>query len=125
MKKLSKLLAVGVSTLSFSVLAATQTKMEKGAENIDAVLSAGGSAMYTGAMFFGIFLILISLGTWAWNSRDSQTPTKGQFQMVLICAIAGCALTFPSAWINYFGEAAAIVETTQSAVNYRDLEGQQ
>ena len=125
MKNLSKLLAVGASALSFSVLAAAETKMEKGAKNIDAVMSASGSAMYTAAMFFGIFLILVSLGTWAWNSRDSQTPTKGQFQMVLICAIAGCALTFPSAWINYFGEAAGIVEATTSSVNYRDLDGQQ
>ncbi|KAB0482410.1 hypothetical protein F7Q91_03105 [Vibrio chagasii] len=125
MKNIVKKVVLGMSTLPFSVLAAGETKMEKGMKNVDAIFGAGGSAMYTAAMFFGIGLIVFSLCTWAWNSRDSQTPTKGQTQMVLICAIAGCALTFPSAWINYFGEAAAVVETTTSGVNYRDLKGQQ
>ncbi|APX09759.1 hypothetical protein P3719_21645 [Vibrio parahaemolyticus] len=124
MNKLTKwsgALGIALALTSVTTMAANETKLEQAAKNVDAISAAGGSATYTIGLWIGIAMIVISLATWAWNSRESSPQSKGVGKFVLICGIAGAALTFPSAYIAMFGEAASISSADES-VDYRDLQ---
>jgi hypothetical protein len=130
MNKLNNVAAKTVMALLLSVytapiLANNGTKAQKGAENMDAIGNAVGSAVYTIIMAVGLLLIGWSLYSWWQNGQDNQgNANKGETAKMLKAAIAGCAMTFPTAWMLFFGEAAGVVEASQQAVDYRDLVNQ-
>lgn len=118
-------MALMVSFYTAPLLANNGTKAQQGAENMDAIFGAWGSAVYTIIMSLGLMLIGWSLWTWWQQGQDNQgNANKGETAKMLKAAVAGCAMTFPTAWMLFFGEAAGVVEASQSAVNYRDLVGQ-
>ena len=118
-------MALLLSAYTAPLLAANGTKAQQGAENMDAIGNALGSAIYTIIMAIGLLLIGWSLWTWWQHGQDNQgNANKGETGKMLKAAIAGCAMTFPSAWMLFFGEAVGVVEASQSAVDYRDLVSQ-
>lgn len=124
--KLNLLIGTLLLTNSALVLAnnGQKTRAEVAAENIDAISSASGGAAYSVSLALGIILIVVSIGAWVWSSREGSPQGNGKGKLVIISAIAGVALTFPAAWITFFGESVNVVDANKT-VNYRQLENQQ
>ncbi|MDA0146290.1 hypothetical protein OCT63_18870 [Vibrio sp. RW] len=119
------LFALMISVYAAPILANNGTRAQQGGENIDAIASSWGSALYTLVMAAGIAMTGWSIWTWYKQGQDNQgNANKGEMAKMLKGAIGGCALSFPTAWMLFFGEAAGVVEATQQAVDYRNLVGQ-
>jgi len=125
MKTIKNLVAKTSTALIFWLYVApalAETKAEKGAKNLDALFGSVGSAILTLLLATGLGLIGYSAFRWYQNGQDNQGNTnKGENIKILKGAVAGIILSFPTAWMLFIGEAAGVVEATESAVNYRNL----